>query len=140
MKRKVEPTTYVVEKLLEFDEFFPGEKIDVRETLSQYSRETLLKLVGVLDNRFNGVRLVDDEIAFFSENSKDRIREINKRLDQYRKKNSDGNPFICTRRTVLELLRNIYLIPVEEYKNNGNKDIEYNLFKVILLEASKTGH
>jgi hypothetical protein len=133
MKQHAAPITFQIEKILEFDDLFPGEKMDVRQTLLHYSREKLLKIVGVFNNRFLGVRFLDHEIPFFSGVSRNHIPEINRRFEAYTKKVGKTNPTYCTTRTILELLRTIYSISVTEYKDNkSDKNIEYDLFKVLL--------
>jgi hypothetical protein len=133
MEYKKHPIRYRVEPILEFNDFFPDEELNIRETLIHYSREMLLKFVGVLENRYINVRLVDEKITFFSENSKSHMSELNARLTVFKQNNNDANPMFCTRRTNLEILRIIFSIPIEQYKNDfGQLDLEYNFFKIIL--------
>lgn len=127
---------YVIQKILEFHDLFPEESdLNVQTLLTKYSRENIVRCCHVLCNNYgNTAFITDTKNPFFSNVSEKHIPDLEKRISKYF--NTSGLHNICyfTVRTVLELMRVTFSIPIHEYKNNGQKeDFEYDLFRSLLV-------
>lgn len=123
-----------IQKILEFHDLFPDEKeLNISEILKKYSKEYLVRCSHVLSNNYGKSFIPDSKNTFFSEISKERIDDLNKRFAEFKKHQSNAPYCYCTTKTALELMRIIFSIPNEEYTNKGDiKDFEYDLFRVLL--------
>lgn len=120
--------------LLEYSTVFPNRRpIDVNEILRKYNREMVVKACVVLDHSYGNCVFPDNNSPFFSNISKPHIGEIEEVGARIlTTNNGEAVPF-CPLRTILELLKIVFSIPVDEYKNTDkNEDFEWDLFKVIL--------
>lgn len=127
---------YIVQKILEFHDLFPKEKdLDVRIILKKYSREYIVRCCHVLCNNFSNAAFIPDvNNTFFSEVSKKHIPSLNERITKYLKTTRQDRVCYCTVKTALELMRVAFSIPIQEYKNEGQKeDFEYDLFRSVLM-------
>lgn len=125
-------TDFKIEKVLEYNDIFPDkENIDIMAILKKYNREKLIRVVNVLSLSYGNAFMPDT--TFFSEISKDKIGDLNKRFEKYAPKLLHQRICYCTQRTILELLRYVFSVPDNEYQDNGNnEDLEYDLFLVVI--------
>lgn len=126
----------IVQKILEFHDLFPKEKeLDVRTILKKYSREYIVRCCHVLCNNYSNAAFIpDNNNTFFSEVSKKHIPSLNERISNYLNSTGQDRVCYCTVKTALELMRVAFSIPVQEYKNKGQKeDFEYDMFRSILM-------
>ncbi|QFQ12195.1 hypothetical protein C7Y71_003690 [Pseudoprevotella muciniphila] len=126
----------IVQKILEFHDLFPKEKeLDVRTILKKYSREYIVRCCHVLCNNYSNAAFIpDNNNTFFSEASKKHIPSLNERISNYLNSTGQDRVCYCTVKTALELMRVAFSIPVQEYKNKGQKeDFEYDMFRSILM-------
>lgn len=135
-------TTYHIRRVLEYSDFFKGEKpIDIAATLKLFNRNELVKLATSLSIHYGNMCVPNYKYTLFSESSKKHISHINDLFQSYynRKRISPNEKIqIVTFRTGLELWRQIFAIHAEEFKDNIDEcDIEYTLFKVILALNEK---
>ena len=127
---------YTVQKILEFHDLFPKEKdLEVRTILKKYSREYIVRCCHVLCNNYsNSAFIPDNNNTFFSEVSKKHIPGLNEKISKYLNTTGQDRVCYCTVKTALELMRVAFSIPVQEYKNEGQKeDFEYDLFRSVLM-------
>ena len=127
---------YTIQKILEFHDLFPKEKdLDVRTILKKYSREYIVRCCHVLCNNYSNAAFIpDDNNTFFSEVSKKHIPGLNEKISKYLNTTGLDRVCYCTVKTALELMRVAFSIPVQEYKNEGQKeDFEYDLFRSVLM-------
>lgn len=127
---------YTVQKILEFHDLFPKEKdLEVRTILKKYSREYIVRCCHVLCNNYsNSAFIPDNNNTFFSEVSKKHIPGLNEKISKYLNTTGQDRVCYCTIKTALELMRVAFSIPVQEYKNEGQKeDFEYDLFRSVLM-------
>lgn len=122
----------IIEKVLEYSDVFPDKKeLDVFSVLKRYNRELLIKIVNVLGMNYGNAFMPDTTL--FSEISYKRVQELKGRIELYAPHLKNNRFCYCTQRTILELLRYIFSIPVDEYLDNGKKeDLEYDIFRIIL--------
>jgi len=127
--------TYQTVLLLEYSMLFPGESINISETIRNFSRERLIKIVFFLVKRYGLCRLSDIEtkpfFSYDSEMRKDRMKRISVFLIK-----TGHMPYMVSyagERTLLELLKLIFSIPPNEYTNKYEDSIaEVKLFDVLL--------
>lgn len=127
---------YTIQKILEFHDLFPKEKdLDVRTILKEYSREYIVRCCHVLCNNYSNAAFIpDDNNTFFSEVSKKHIPGLNEKISKYLNTTGLDRVCYCTVKTALELMRVAFSIPIQEYKNEGQKeDFEYDLFRSVLM-------
>ena len=127
---------YTVQKILEFHDLFPKEKdLEVRTILKKYSREYIVRCCHVLCNNYSNAAFIpDNNNTFFSEVSKKHIPGLNEKISKYLNTTGQDRVCYCTIKTALELMRVAFSIPVQEYKNEGQKeDFEYDLFRSVLM-------
>lgn len=129
----INQTTYMkvtIQKILEFHDLFPEEKeLDIRNILKKYNKKHLVLSSHILSHNYGMAFIFDKNNPFFSENSQKYIPELEQRLNAYRQQ----QPCYCTTKTALELMRLIFSIPTNDYRNDGNlEDFEYDLFRIIL--------
>jgi len=120
-----------IEKILEFHDIFPETKdFNEIETLKKYNREKIIRCCNVLGNNYGIAYIPDAKSTFFSNCSSKYIDELNTRFNSF----SQGQRLCyCTPKTVLELMRRLFSIPENEFKEIGDiSDFEYDLFRVIL--------
>ena len=135
-------TTYHMRRLLEYSEFFKEEKpIDIPATLKLYNRNRLVRMAAILSLHYGNMHVPDDERSLFSDSSKKHIPHINALFQSYYKRtgiNPNEKVQVVTYRTGLELWRQIFAIPTEDFNDSIEKcDIEFTLFKVILALNEK---
>lgn len=123
-----------IEKILEFHDLFPEEKeIDISSVLKKYSKKYLVLSSNVLSHNYGRAYIPDKNNTFFSSHSKKHIEDLTNRFEQLTKISGQKIFCYCTTKTSLELMRIIFSIPINEYKNDGDiEDFEYDLFRVIL--------
>lgn len=123
-----------IEKILEFHDLFPEEKeIDISSVLKKYSKKDLVLSSNVLSHNYGRAYIPDKNNTFFSSHSKKHIEDLTNRFEQLTKISGQKIFCYCTTKTSLELMRIIFSIPINEYKNDGDiEDFEYDLFRVIL--------
>lgn len=123
-----------IEKILEFHDLFPEEKeIDISSVLKKYSKKYLVLSSNVLSHNYGRAYIPDKNNTFFSSHSEKHLEDLNNRFEQLTKKSGQKIFCYCTTKTSLELMRIIFSIPINEYKNDGDiEDFEYDLFRVIL--------
>lgn len=121
-----------ITKILEFSDVFSGyDRFDARQVLGKYNKISLIKIVNVLGVGYGNA--IYPDTAFFSDMTSKKVRKTIKRIDSYLKKSRRKNIYYSTLRTILELLRYIYSIPSNEYKDEKDCfDIEYDVFRVLL--------
>lgn len=119
-------------KILEYRDLFPNEtKLDVPAILRRFSRERLIRAINVLGMNYGNAYMPDT--TFFTEISVNRVKELNKRFEKYAPHLLSQRICYCTHRTILELLRIVFSIPLGEYRGDGeDEDFEYELFIVVL--------
>lgn len=121
-----------IQKILEYDDIFHDEPIDIKEILKKYSREKIVKVVCVLGHSYGNAFLKSS--TFFSEISKKHIQQLSPKVSSALQKLGVDDICYSTIKTSLELLRIAFYIPPNEYSNTGNEeDFEYDLFRVILM-------
>ena len=123
-----------IEKILEFHDLFPEEKeIDISSVLKKYNKEYLVLSSNILSHNYGRAYIPDKNNTFFSSHSEKHLEDLNNRFEQLTKKSGQKIFCYCTTKTSLELMRIIFSIPINEYKNDGDiEDFEYDLFRVIL--------
>ena len=123
-----------IEKILEFHDLFPEEKeIDISSVLKKYSKKYLVLSSNVLSHNYGRAYIPDKNNTFFSSHSEKHIEDLTNRFEQLTKLSGQKIFCYCTTKTSLELMRIIFSIPINEYKNDGDvEDFEYDLFRVIL--------
>lgn len=135
--QKIKQTTFHVVQVVEYSDFFAGEPaIDICSSLKLYSRNVLVKMAAILSHHFGNMTIPNDEHTLFSPSSKKHILYLNKLFGAYYKRHNMGQGQkvqILTYRTSLELWRQIFAIPANEFKSViEESDMELLLFKVIL--------
>ena len=119
------------QKILEYDDVFKDEPINIEDILKKYSRELIVKGVCVLGHSYENSFL--RSIPFFSEISKKHIQQLNTRVSLSLKKLGVDDICFTTTKTSLELLRVTFSIPPNEFNHTGaDEDFEYDMFKVLL--------
>ena len=123
-----------IEKILEFHDLFPEEKeIDISSVLKKYSKKYLVLSSNILSHNYGRAYIPDKNNTFFSSHSEKHLEDLNNRFEQLTKISGQKIFRYCTTKTSLELMRIIFSIPINEYKNDGDiEDFEYDLFRVIL--------
>lgn len=123
-----------IEKILEFHDLFPEEKeIDICSVLKKYSKKHLVLSSHVLSHNYGKVYIPDKNNTFFSRHSEKHVEDLNNRLERFIKMTGQKKYCYCTTKTSLELMRIIFSIPINEYRDDGEKEnFEYDLFRVIL--------
>lgn len=123
-----------IEKILEFHDLFPEEKeIDIPSVLKKYSKKYLVLSSNILSHNYGKAYIPDKTNTFFSSQSEKHLEDLNNRFEQFIKMSGQKRYCYCTTKTSLELMRVIFSIPINEYKNDGDiEDFEYDLFRVIL--------
>ena len=127
----VQPEIHI-EKILEYDDLFLGEDFDIEATLCKYSRELIIRLVNCLGLTYEKAYLPDANNPFFSSLTP-KVQDLNSRLGHFLVTSSQKRICYCTQRSILELERYTFAIPVERYANGSNlDDFEYDFFKILL--------
>lgn len=121
-----------ITKILEFSDVFSGyDRFDARQVLVKYNKISLIRIVDVLGIGYGNA--IYPDTVFFSDMTSKKVRKTIKCIDSYLKKSGRKYIFYSTLRTILELLRYIYSIPNNEYKDEAVcLDIEYDVFRVLL--------
>lgn len=127
MKTQIE-----IQKVLEYSDIFPDEeRVDVPAVLKKYNREVLIGVVNVLGLNYGNAYMPDTTL--FSKDSAKRVEELNERFAKYAPQLVGQRFCYCTLRTILEFLRNVFSIPVDEYLDNWREeDFEYDVFRVLI--------
>ena len=136
MVLSIKQTTFEVRRVVEYRDFFVGEKpIDIRATLRVFCRTTLIRMAAILSLHYGNMSW-PNEMAFFSESSKKHIPYLSKLFRHYyaKLKFAPGQKVeVLTYRTSLELWRQIFALRAEEFANViEEEDVELTLFKVVL--------
>ena len=77
-------TTCRIRRVLEFSEFFKGEKpIDIPATLKLYNRNTLVRMAAILSLHYGNMHVPDNDQSLFSDSSKKHISHINVLFQSY---------------------------------------------------------
>ena len=123
-----------IEKILEFHDLFPEEKeIDISSVLKKYSKKYLVLSSNVLSHNYGRAYIPDKNNTFFSSHSEKHLEDLNNRFEQFTKISGQKIFCYCTTKTSLELMRIVFSIPINDYKNDGDiEDLEYDLFRIIL--------
>ena len=123
-----------IEKILEFHDLFPEEKeIDISSVLKKYSKKYLVLSSNVLSHNYGRAYIPDKNNTFFSSHSEKHIEDLTNRFEQLTNISGQKIFCYCTTKTSLELMRIVFSIPINDYKNDGDiEDFEYDLFRVIL--------
>ena len=58
---------YKIDKILEFDDLFPNEELDINTILRKYSKEKIVRIVNCLGMNFGNAYIPDPHSTFFSE-------------------------------------------------------------------------
>lgn len=125
-----------IQKILEYDDVFQGEPIDIEEVLKKYSREKIVKVVCVLGHSFGSAFFKSS--TFFSSISEKRVQQLNDKVSYALQKLGVEDICYSTTKTSLELLRIAFSIPPNEYSNIGlEEDFEYDMFRVVLMLNQK---
>lgn len=125
--------TYQLQRILEFHDLYPEEtNFDIDAVLKKYDRLTLVRMCQILSFRYHNARIPNPTTPFFSTIKKSDEIQLNSRLKKFLEANHSDSVYYCTSKTALELLRHVFAIPIEEYHNESDVDIEYNLFRVLL--------
>ena len=133
----IKQTTLEIRRIIEYSDFFVGEKpIDTRATLKRFNRDTLVRMSAILSLHYGNMCFPDNQNTLFSESSKVHIAYLNKLFNAYYKRlglNHNQKVEVLTYRTSLELWRQIFAIPIEEFIDDvETSDMELILFKVVL--------
>jgi len=124
---------YKIDKILEFDDLFPNEELDINTILRKYSKEKIVRIVNCLGMNFGNAYIPDPHSTFFSEVSKKHITLLNSLIGNYLKAHNIHRVCYCTLRSILELLRYAFSIPLDQYSNiANNEDLEFDIFRVLL--------
>ena len=135
-------TTLEIRRIVEYRDFFVGEDtVDIRATLKRFSRNTLVRMAAVLSLHYGNMCFPDNKNTLFSESSKKHIPYLNSLFQRYYKKaglKQGQKVELLTYRTSLELWRQIFAIPVDEFTDEIDvTDVEFILFKVVLAINEK---
>lgn len=135
-------TTLEIRRIIEYSAFFVGEEpIDIRATLKHFSRNTLVRMAAILSLHYGNMCFPDNQNTLFSESSKRHMPYLNKLFKAYYKRlglNQNQKVEVLTYRTSLELWRQIFAIPADEFINDvEDHDMELILFKVVLTINEK---
>ena len=135
-------TTLEIRRIIEYSSFFVGEEpIDIRATLKHFSRNTLVRMAAILSLHYGNMCFPDNQNTLFSESSKRHMPYLNKLFKAYYKRlglNQNQKVEVLTYRTSLELWRQVFAIPVDEFYNDvEDTDAELILFKVVLTINEK---
>lgn len=130
-------TELEVRRIIEYSAFFVGDApIDIRATLKHFNRNTLVRMAAILSLHYGNMSFPNKQNTLFSDSSKKHIPYINKLFQSYYNRiglKQGQLVEVTTYRTGLELWRQIFAIPVEEFINDVEEsDAELLLFKVIL--------
>lgn len=124
---------YKIDKILEFDDLFPNEEFEVNTILRKYSKEKIVRIVNCLGMNFGNAYIPDPMNTFFTEVSKKYVTLLNSLIGNYLKAHDIHRVCYCTLRTILELLRYAFSIPLAQYSNIANdEDLEFDMFRVLL--------
>ena len=134
--------TIEIRRIIEYSDFFVGEEpIDIRATLKHFSRGALVRMAAILSLHYGNMCFPDNQNTLFSESSKRHMPYLSKLFKAYYKRlglNQNQKVEVLTYRTSLELWRQIFAIPVDEFINDvENSDTELILFKVVLTINEK---
>lgn len=126
-----------IRRIIEYSAFFVGDApIDIRATLKHFNRNALVRMAAILSLHYGNMSFPDKEYTLFSESSKKHLPYLNKLFRSYYKRiglRQGQLVEVTTYRTGLELWRQIFAIPVEEFINDVEEsDVELLLFRVIL--------
>lgn len=124
---------FEIQKILEFNDLFPNEEIDIISTLTKYSKERIVKLVNCLGMNYGNAFIPDAQSTFFSEVSKKHVVRLNDLIGNYFKAHNIQRVCYCTQRSTLELLRYAFSISMDHYCNTGkDENLEFDIFRVLL--------
>ncbi len=123
-----------LEKILEFQDLFPSEKeFDAKKVLCKYNRNKIVRIINCLGMNYGNAHIPDNDNLFFSDISRKRIEELNPLLEKHLKTHNTHQVIFCTQRTILELMRIAFSIPISDFQDNGlDEDGEYDLFRILL--------
>lgn len=135
-------TTLKIRRIIEYRDFFVNENpIDISTTLKRFSRNTLVRMAAILSLHYGNMCFPDNQNTLFSDSSKKHIPYLNSLFQRYYKKTGlkQGQKVeLLTYRTSLELWRQIFAIPADEFTDEvAETDVEYILFKVVLAINEK---
>lgn len=135
-------TTYCFRRVVEYSEFFNGEKpIDIPAILKQFNRNKLVRMAAISSLHYGNMHFPDNERTLFSDCSRKHISHINSLFQSYYKRiglSPNEKVQIVTYRTSLELWRQIFAIRAEDFNDTIEEcDIEFTIFKVILALNEK---
>lgn len=128
---------FKIKRVLEYKDLF-NDNFDVNAVLKKYDRLTLINAVNVLSKNYGNAYYPDSNNSFFSDYSLQKVAELYPLLDDFLIRNKLEKVCYCTQRSVLELMRLLYSIPVCEYNcTNDKSELEYDLFKILLFNNQK---
>lgn len=120
-----------IKRVLVYSDFYPDDELDIAIELRRFSKETLVKLVSILGINYGNASFPN--YNFFSPDNKRTSFLVEKKFNEYCRKNNCTTAYYCTYKTTLELLRHIYSIKYEEFSNSLTpNEAEYLLFKILL--------
>ena len=121
--------------LLEYSSLFPHEELNIREEISNFTREQLVKIVFVLGRNYGTYKISDlQEKPFFSY-STDLYRDRMDRIATYIVQNGyspDKVSYACER-TLLEFLKLVFsVVPEDSHATYEDWDAEVKIFDILL--------
>lgn len=120
-----------IRKILEYEDVFKDEPINIEDVLKKYSREVIIKGVCVLGHSYGNAFW--RRTPFFSSNINIHYQYIEEHVTNALNKYCVDDICYSTIKTSLELLRIAFSIPYEAYSNTGLKeDFEYDMFRILL--------
>lgn len=134
--------TLEIRPVIEYSIFFEGEEpIDVQETLKSFDRKLLIRMTALLSLHYGNLHFPDEKHTLFSTVSAKYMPYLNDLFIRYKRRikiKPNQVVQVCTFRSSLELWRQIFSIPSNEFiAQVKDCDVELILFKVILTLNEK---
>lgn len=129
-------------RVVEYSDFFHDEApINIQDVLKMFDRTTLVKTSAVLTSHYGNMSFPNDRKTLFSKESEKHVDYLDSLCEAYFKRIGlkDGEKvMLLTLRTVLELWRNVFAIPTNEFRGTIQaEDEKLMLFKVLLTLNEK---
>lgn len=124
---------FEIQKILEFNDLFPNEEIEIISILTKYSKEKIVRVANCLGMNYGNAFIPDAQNTFFSEVSQEHVVRLNNLIGNYLKTHNIQRVCYCTQRSTLELLRYTFSISMDQYCNTAkDEDLEFDIFRVLL--------